>query len=482
MNTTTTPSPPPIGGGLLSTLMPSFLILPSFLSLNLPLSWTTLLTILLPSYLLLIRYLRFQRLRSYRHQFPHYFHPSSGAPNHAALRKMTLQDAHAILLSLSQREFPYLYSRSLFFALFKTYAIPSISSLLLSTGQLASPATASKRAIDTEVLMMEIVINPPWSRRGLEALARMNWLHQRWQRAGRIREGDMLYTLSMFALEPGRWIGRWEWRGVSELERNAVGVVWREVGGLMGIGYEDLERFGEKKGKGEEESGLEWMDKMEKWSEWYEDQEMKYAESNELVAKHTVDLLLLTLPKFLRGVGRGFIGVLMGGKLRRAMNFPEPTQWQETLLTSFLYLRRFLLLHLSPPRFEWMVFHKLDKDVDPATGKYHYNIYQLDPWYVKPTFWGRWGPAALLRRLSGAPVPGDGGSRYQPEGYTISEMGPERLKGQGKGEIEEMVKDLERRRLETLAKGGGCPGGGDGNGAGAGAGTGGGLKRCPMGL
>ncbi|EAA33961.2 hypothetical protein GE21DRAFT_2972 [Neurospora crassa] len=459
---TTTPSPP---DSLMSAIMPS-LPLPT----SLVWSWTTILTVLTPSYLLLIRYLRFQRLHSYRTRFPHYFSPDGSPTN---LDKMTLQDAHRIHMDLSQREFPYLYRRSLFFALFKTYSIPSISSLLLATGQLSATKSASKRATDTEVLIGEIIINPPWEKRGLEALARMNWLHGRWQKAGRIKNGDMLYTLSMFALEPARWIGRWEWRKVSVVERCALGVVWREVGELMGIGMEDLDRFGRRKKKegeeGEEgESGLEWMEKMKRWSDWYEDTEVRYTESNEKVAKHTVDLLLLSQPSFLRGVGKGFIGVLMGKKLREAMNFPEPPQWQEKTLTWILLFRRWLLLHLSPPRPEWMVLHKIDKDVDPATGKYHYNVYELDPWYVKPTFWKRWGPSALLSRLAGAPVPGDGDSRFQPEGYHIHEVGPEKLRGQGKEEIEEMVKDLERRRLEVLAKGG-CIGG-----------TGGG--RCPMGL
>ncbi|KAK1779368.1 hypothetical protein QBC45DRAFT_411446 [Copromyces sp. CBS 386.78] len=457
----TTPSPP---DGLLSTMMPS--LSPSSVGL----SWTTILTILIPSYLLLVRHLRFQRLRSYRTRFPQYFSPD-GTPSTAKLSKMSLQDAHQIVMDLSQREFPYLYARSLFFALFKTYAIPSISSLLLATGQLSSHKTASKRATDTEVLMLEMISNPPWEKRGLEALARMNWLHGRWQKAGKIRDGDMLYTLSMFALEPDRWIRRWEWRGVSEIERCAEGVVWREVGGLMGIGFEDLDRFskngenGEEVGK-EEESGLEWMEKMERWNEWYEDTEMRYEESNAKVAKHTVDLLLLSQPSWLRGLSKEFIGVLMGRRLREAMEYVFPLSW-------ILYFRRWLLLHVSLPRFEWMVLHKLDKDPDPVTGKYHYNVYELDPWYVKPTFWSRWNPSALLRRLSGAPVPGDGGSRYQPEGYSIDEVGPEKLRGQGKEEIEEMVKDLERRRLEVLAKGGVCP---------AGGGTVGDKGRCPMGL
>lgn len=306
----------------MSAIMPS-LHLPTSLAW----SWITILTVIIPSYLLLICYLRFQRLHSYRARFPQYFSPDGSPTN---LDKMTLQDAHQIHMDLSQREFPYLYRRSLFFALFKTYSIPSISSLLLATGQLSATKSASKRATDTEILIGEIIINSPWEKRGLEALARMNWLYGRWQKAGRIRNGDMMYTLSMFALEPARWIGRWEWREVSVVERCALGVVWREVGELMGIGMEDLDRFGRKKKKKEgeedvgeeEESGLEWMEKkMQRWSDWYEDTEVRYTESNEKVAQHTVDLLLLSQPSFLRGVGKGFIGVLMGKKLREAMKY-----------------------------------------------------------------------------------------------------------------------------------------------------------------
>lgn len=124
-----------------------------------------------------------------------------------------------------------------------------------------------------------------------------------------------------------------------------------------------------------------------------------------------------------------------------------------------------------------MVLHKINKEANPDTGRYNYNVYVLDPWYVKPTFWSRWNPLALFTRLSGAPVPGDGGDRFQPEGYSIDEVGPERLRGQGKKEIEEMVKDLERRRLEAMAKGGSgssCPV--------SGAAAGGDRARCPMGL
>ena len=87
MNSTTAGPP---SGGLLSTITTGALPL---LSSVLNLSWTTLLTILIPSYLLLVRHLRFQRLRSLRTRFPQYF-SSDGVPSPSTLSTMTLQDAH----------------------------------------------------------------------------------------------------------------------------------------------------------------------------------------------------------------------------------------------------------------------------------------------------------------------------------------------------------------------------------------------------
>ncbi|KAG9389294.1 hypothetical protein A1F94_002187 [Pyrenophora tritici-repentis] len=53
----------------------------------------------------------------------------------------------------------------IFSVLFKTYGIPSISSLLVATGQLSSPNSASKRAADTGVVITEVVLNTPSSER-----------------------------------------------------------------------------------------------------------------------------------------------------------------------------------------------------------------------------------------------------------------------------------------------------------------------------
>lgn len=45
----------------------------------------------------------------------------------------------------------------------------------------------------------------------------------------------MLYTMSLFVLEPFRFIDRYEWRKISTLEKECHFTFWSEVARLMGI-------------------------------------------------------------------------------------------------------------------------------------------------------------------------------------------------------------------------------------------------------
>jgi hypothetical protein len=110
---------------------------------------------------------------------------------------MTLEDAHSIPLALPGLEFPETFLISVFFVLFKTYGIPSISKLLVATGQLSSPELASKRTADTGVVITEVVLNKPDSERTISGIALMNYLHGRYIKAGKISNDDMLYTQSL---------------------------------------------------------------------------------------------------------------------------------------------------------------------------------------------------------------------------------------------------------------------------------------------
>ena len=77
--------------------------------------------------------------------------------------------------------------------------------------------------------------------------------------------------------------------------------------------------------------------------------------------------------------------------------------------------------------------------------------YLAQPWYVKPTFWARWGPRALISRALGMSVPGDDGDKYFPGDYAFDEIGPETSKGRDAGEMDGMRERLTRKDR------GGCP-------------------------
>ncbi len=106
--------------------------------------------------------------------------------------------------------------------------------------------------------------------------------------------------------------------------------------------------------------------------------------------------------------------------------------------------RRFFVTYLSLPRPAFLAIKRLDDERDPVTGKYHSHLYFAHPWYVKPTFAARWGPGALVKRMLGGAVPQEG-PKYQSDGYEISEIGPENLKGLG-GEEMERTRELMRKR------------------------------------
>jgi hypothetical protein len=227
---------------------------------------------------------------------------------------MTLEDAHTIQLSLAELEFPTVFSVSVFFALFKTYGIPSISKLLVATGQLLASETASKRAADTGVVITEVVLNKPDSERAISGIALMNYLHGRYIKAGKISNDDMLYTLSLFILEPIRWTARYEWRTVTDFERCAMGVYWKDLGEAMKISYDSLPSasLGWR-------DGLHWLEELETWSLAYEAENMVPADTNATLARGTFDIALFNVPYALKPFGFTVASALLEPRLQKAM-------------------------------------------------------------------------------------------------------------------------------------------------------------------
>ncbi|KAF3903561.1 hypothetical protein AA313_de0202344 [Arthrobotrys entomopaga] len=389
------------------------------------------------AYLLLCSVLRFRRMNWMR---DHY-----GYRTRESFSKMTLEDAQAIHVDLAELEFPRVFSASIFFALFKTYGIPSISKLLVQTGQLASEATTSKRAADTGVLLVEAVVGDPKDPRTIDAIARMNYLHSRYIKAGKISNNDMLYTLSLFALEPARWTDQWEWRKLTEMEKCAVGVFWKNLGDAMEIKYDVLPSF-----TSGWLDGLDWLKELQEWSLRYEEDNMIPAESNKILAEGTMGIIMFNTPRFLRSFLKSAVSVLIGERLARAMMFEPTGPIFSAVIIGAIRLRQFIIRYFLLPRPEFMRESRYPRFANKKTGRYNIKKWTAHPWYADTSFRNRWGDIGLATRILGGPVPGDDNDKYCSKGYKIDEVGPIGLEKSG-------AKYMEESREKIKQFSGGCP-------------------------
>jgi ER-bound oxygenase mpaB/B'/Rubber oxygenase, catalytic domain len=223
-------------------------------------------------------------------------------------------------------DFAWDYTRSLEFALFRTFGVAKGTPLLVSTGEFIQ--RTRKRYDDTVLILAEILENGYDSPRGKAALRRMNQQHGRYP----IPNDEFLYTLSTFVFEPIRWIDRFGWRPYTNHERTAIFSYWMEVGRRMNIKElpESLAAF-------------------EQFNIAYEREHFQYAPTNEQIATATRDLLLgMYLPRWLWPLGRPFVAALIDAPLLRAVGFDDPPGWLRPLVAGGLRLKARLERLLSP--------------------------------------------------------------------------------------------------------------------------------------
>lgn len=361
----------------------------------------------------------------------------------------------------------------------QTYGIPTISQLLQDTKQFGDPKNASKRYTDTTVLIQEFADHHPHSDRATKAIARMNYIHAQYQKAGKISNDDLLYTLSVFVTEPIDWVARYEWREMTDTEKNAFATFCKDslssglfflslafcsyilllagtaltvklyagksIGDSMNISYQDLAHH---------ETwidGLQFYEDIKLWAQEYEVRSMVPAKSNQQIADQLVPLLLFYVPGIFRPFASKIIAAIMGERLRTAMMFPAPHKSYLQIANTIFSVRRFCLRYLTLPRPHAMRVQASPDEADPVTKNYYQNSYLAHPYYNKPGFWNNWGPVAWFKWLSGGDLPGSKGSLFRPEGYRLEEVGPDSMKGKGG---DEMRKIEERIRLERPV---GCP-------------------------
>lgn len=213
-------------------------------------------------------------------------------------------------------EFPYETRRSLEFALFRTFAVPSISALLASTGHFA--AHGQKRYDDTALIIAEIAENGYDSERGRAALRRMNQLHHRYT----ISNDDYLYVLSTFIFEPDRFGRLLSWRTSTRTEKLANYYFWCEVGRRMNI--RDIPPT---------------LEAFDAFNRAYERDHFRFAPTNHQVALASLNVFLNWYPAFLRPILRPTIYALMDEPLLQAIGFPNPPRWFRAAVRALFRLR-----------------------------------------------------------------------------------------------------------------------------------------------
>ncbi len=226
------------------------------------------------------------------------------------------RDHQRIVFLSTCHAFPFDTTRALEFALFRTFCVPSVSSLLERTGEFQS--RPQKRYDDTDIIISEMMEWGYDSERGERALKRMNQLHGRFK----IANDNFLYVLSTFTFEPIRWNQRFGWRLMCEQEQLAMFHFWREVGRRMKIenlpaDYAAFERFNRD----------------------YEQRHFRYTQANERVGAATVELFVSWFPRMLSPVVRLAIYALLDPPLIRAFGFPEPSRLMRRLVPATLRLR-----------------------------------------------------------------------------------------------------------------------------------------------
>lgn len=227
-------------------------------------------------------------------------------------------DFEEISRILATQEFPWDITQALSFALFRTYAVPSIGALLFSTGEFTE--RVQKRYDDTGLILDAILEHGLTSDEGRTAIRRMNHMHGSYD----IPNSDMLYVLSTFVVTPARWIDQYGWRALTTNEITASTNYYRAIGARMGI--KDIPST---------------FDDFARLMDTYEEENFAYDAGARVVADSTLALLCTFPPndKAPAKLVRKFSPALMDEPLLDAFRYEHPSPVMRFLSRGALKLR-----------------------------------------------------------------------------------------------------------------------------------------------
>ncbi|MGC5248654.1 oxygenase MpaB family protein [Gordonia sp. DT219] len=230
---------------------------------------------------------------------------------------------------LGTLEYPWGITMALSFALFRTYAVPSIGELLYETGEFTD--RTQKRYDDTVLLLDAPVEHGFADPRGRAAIRRINQMHAMYD----ISNDDMLYVLATFVVCPVRWVAAYEWRPLRPNEIDGLTEYYRKLGKHMALKdipdtYEAFEHFLEE----------------------YEREHFAYSPRSREVADSTLALLTTFMPFRLlpAWLVRRLSYALMDDPLLDAFRYPRPTDAERVVARAGLKARGLAIRFFARPR------------------------------------------------------------------------------------------------------------------------------------
>ncbi|KAL4256579.1 ER-bound oxygenase mpaB/B' [Pleurotus pulmonarius] len=395
-------------------------------SIGLPASfiWTTGATygIAFLLYLLLVRCLRWRRYAAIHKKFEAKFRTGN----------LTIQDAQEIVHTSALWDMPELLYIALSYATIKTFAIPSISKILLSTKQMSSAEHASRRYAGTGILTYTWIGCPILGRefssgrersdpRSMIATGRVNWLHSKY----RIANDDYLYTLSLYVLEYLRWTDEHGWRQLSEMERQALLMFWSEMGRRLEI------------------QGIpETLNDLKTWAKCYEEEHRCQAKSNFDIMSFTIDYNSRVYPRLfgMRNLHKSVVKCVLEYPVQAATMMSMPPWYMYVFTNGLLYGMKYYHRYLALPRRHPSSVVALELPDGSDRVRMHPTTFGTKPWY-KPEGRGlNWAIDHLL--LWAGYREGIPGRQFKSEGYRLEEIGPQHYEHLGHKEVMETAEGI----------------------------------------
>jgi ER-bound oxygenase mpaB/B'/Rubber oxygenase, catalytic domain len=138
-------------------------------------------------------------------------------------------DAHGIYRNMVLYDFQSEIHSGFFLSYYRNFAIPSTAKVLAATGEMTS--RPMKRSYDTTIVIHEIIANGFEHERSRAMIDLLRRVHKGVPGTAE----DFVYVLMTLLVLPLRWIERYGWRRLTELEKQAATDFYAELGRRMGL-------------------------------------------------------------------------------------------------------------------------------------------------------------------------------------------------------------------------------------------------------